>query len=61
MPLVLKIRGGVGKWPLRRILYKYVPRELIERPKQGFDIPLAVATWSPTGLGGRPTGRATPK
>jgi len=41
MPLTLKIRGGVGKWPLRRILYKYVPRELIERPKQGFGIPLA--------------------
>ncbi|WP_133512494.1 asparagine synthase (glutamine-hydrolyzing) [Candidatus Thiosymbion oneisti] len=41
MPLAMKICGGVGKWPLRRILYKYVPRELIERPKQGFGIPLA--------------------
>ncbi|MCB2262498.1 MAG: asparagine synthase (glutamine-hydrolyzing) [Candidatus Thiosymbion ectosymbiont of Robbea hypermnestra] len=41
MPLAMKIRGGVGKRPLRRILYKYVPQELIERPKQGFGIPLA--------------------
>jgi asparagine synthase (glutamine-hydrolysing) len=35
-----KIRNGQGKWPLRQILYKYVPRELIERPKSGFSIPL---------------------
>ena len=41
MPLAMKIRDGVGKRPLRRILYRYVPRELIERPKQGFAIPLA--------------------
>jgi asparagine synthase (glutamine-hydrolysing) len=41
MPLGMKIHDGVGKWPLRRILYRYVPRELIERPKQGFGIPLA--------------------
>ena len=29
-----------GKWPLRRILGKYVPEELFERPKQGFAIPV---------------------
>jgi asparagine synthase (glutamine-hydrolysing) len=40
MPLAMKIHHGVGKWPLRQILYKYMPRELIERPKQGFAIPL---------------------
>ena len=34
------IRGGVSKWPLRQILYKHVPAELIERPKMGFGIPL---------------------
>lgn len=41
LPLAMKIRGGVGKRPLRRILYKYVPQALIERPKQGFGVPLA--------------------
>ena len=41
MPLSMKIQNNQGKWPLRKILYKYVPRELIERPKQGFGVPLA--------------------
>lgn len=41
MPLSLKIRNGKGKWILREVLYRHVPRELIERPKKGFSIPLA--------------------
>lgn len=41
LPLSLKIRDGQGKWLLRQVLYQYVPREMIERPKQGFGIPLA--------------------
>lgn len=40
LPLEFKIRNGVGKWALREVLYKYVPKELIERPKKGFSIPL---------------------
>ncbi len=40
LPLHMKIRGGVGKWALREVLYKQVPRELIERPKAGFAIPV---------------------
>jgi asparagine synthase (glutamine-hydrolysing) len=40
LPADLKIRGGQGKWALRQILYKHVPRALIERPKTGFGIPL---------------------
>jgi len=40
LPLHQKIRNGQGKWALRQVLYKYVPRELIERPKSGFAIPL---------------------
>jgi asparagine synthase (glutamine-hydrolysing) len=36
----MKIRNGRGKWLLRRLLDKYVPRELVERPKMGFGIPL---------------------
>ncbi|UQV21860.1 asparagine synthase (glutamine-hydrolyzing) [Vibrio sp. J383] len=41
LPLNQKIRDGVAKWCLKKILYKYVPKELIERPKMGFSIPLA--------------------
>ena len=40
LPMDMKIRGNQGKWALRQILYKYVPRELIERPKAGFAIPV---------------------
>ena len=40
MPLKYKIHNGQGKWLLRQVLYKYVPKELIERPKAGFAIPL---------------------
>ncbi|MDA1381019.1 asparagine synthase-related protein [Plesiomonas shigelloides subsp. oncorhynchi] len=36
LPLHMKIRGGVGKWVLREVLYRHVPREMIERPKKGF-------------------------
>lgn len=40
LPLNLKIRGTEGKWILRQVLYRYVPRGLVERPKFGFGIPL---------------------
>jgi len=40
LPLHMKIRDGQGKWILRQILYQHVPREMIERPKTGFAIPL---------------------
>lgn len=40
LPLEYKLKDGQTKWLLRQILYRHVPRELIERPKMGFGIPL---------------------
>ncbi|MDC0403875.1 asparagine synthase (glutamine-hydrolyzing) [Porticoccaceae bacterium] len=40
MPLNYKIKGGKSKSILRDILFKYVPKNLIERPKMGFGVPL---------------------
>jgi asparagine synthase (glutamine-hydrolysing) len=40
LPLHFKMRGGKTKWALRQVLYKYVPAELIERPKMGFSMPV---------------------
>lgn len=41
LPAELKFRNGKGKWPLRHILGRHVPPELWDRPKTGFDPPLA--------------------
>jgi asparagine synthase (glutamine-hydrolysing) len=40
LPLHFRIRSGTSKWILRQVLYKYVPPDLIERPKMGFTMPI---------------------
>jgi asparagine synthase (glutamine-hydrolysing) len=41
LPTSSKVRDGTSKWVLRRILYRLLPRTLVERPKMGFGVPLA--------------------
>lgn len=36
----MKVRNGQGKWLVRRVLDRYVPRQLVDRPKTGFSVPL---------------------
>ncbi|MBU3015745.1 asparagine synthase (glutamine-hydrolyzing) [Poseidonibacter lekithochrous] len=48
LPNSLKYKNGVGKYLLKEVLYKHVPKELIERPKSGFQIPLE--SWLRTDL-----------
>jgi asparagine synthase (glutamine-hydrolysing) len=40
VPTALKVRRGQGKWLLRRVLHRYLPKKLFERPKQGFNVPI---------------------
>jgi len=41
LPVDLRLRGTVGKWILKQLLYRDIPRHLIDRPKQGFALPIA--------------------
>lgn len=41
LPLAYKRNGNTGKKVLRNVLYRYVPKEIVERPKTGFSIPIS--------------------
>ncbi len=43
VPVQLKYKNNQGKYLARQILYKHIPQSLIDKPKAGFQIPLA--TW----------------
>jgi asparagine synthase (glutamine-hydrolysing) len=40
LPTSVKVHRGQGKWLLRKVLRRYLPEPLFERPKQGFDVPI---------------------
>jgi asparagine synthase (glutamine-hydrolysing) len=40
LPVEMKVQGGTGKWLLKRLLGRYVPSEIVDRPKAGFGVPL---------------------
>ncbi len=50
IPVSMKVKNNVSKWVLRQVLYKYVPQEMIDRPKMGFSVP--VAKWLRSDLKG---------
>ncbi len=41
LPLRWKLRGGQAKYLLRKLAYRYIPQKIVDRPKRGFEVPIA--------------------
>jgi len=48
LPLKWKIRGTTSKYLLRKVAYRHIPKSIIDRPKQGFGVPMS--SWLRNGL-----------
>ncbi|NOJ20347.1 asparagine synthase (glutamine-hydrolyzing) [Vibrio jasicida] len=40
MPMSMKIKDGDNKWILKQVLYRYLPKNMMDRPKLGFGVPI---------------------
>ena len=41
LPFDQKIRNGEGKWILKQLAYRHIPKKMLDRPKKGFEVPVA--------------------
>lgn len=57
LPEKLRIRGGEGKWLLKHTMERYLPHEVLYRPKQGFVTPIAQWLRGPLASEARAIGR----
>ena len=48
LPMKWKLRGATNKYLLRKLAYRYVPQQILDRPKMGFGVPMA--RWLRTSL-----------
>jgi asparagine synthase (glutamine-hydrolysing) len=66
LPLKWKLRGTQNKYLLRKLAYRYIPQEMVDRPKQGFEVPIGewlrgpLRTWAISRLSDAERFKGTP-